>query len=118
MSTPPASANSTQISSLTARRLTAPHTAAATSGPATASPRRCRMASSAPGAPALASVRPFWKALPPSSDNNLEFRVQGLLMHGQQGVTGLAKMRPVWKALPPGSGIIFRVEGVRSPHNA
>lgn len=59
VSTPPASANSVQISSLTARRLIAPQAAAATSGASAIALPRCRMASSAAGAPALASVRPF-----------------------------------------------------------
>jgi len=49
-----------QMSSFTARRLTAPHAAATTSG---AAPARRSTASSASGAPSLASVRPFWNAL-------------------------------------------------------
>ena len=96
VSTPPASANSAQISSLTARRLTAPHTAAATSGPAMASPPRCRMASSAPGAPALASMRPFWKALSSSDDCVAEAYRLGLIfyrMTGAPGAPALASMR-------------------------
>lgn len=63
---PPRSANSVQISSLTAMRRMAPHTAATSSGcPAAAAVEfsRCRMLNMASSAPALAIVRPFWNAL-------------------------------------------------------
>ena len=60
--TPHSSANSVQMSSLTAMRRIALHAAAATAGVRVASPLR-RTWSSASGAPAFAMALPFWNAL-------------------------------------------------------